>query len=133
LRETFGPDLTIVFLSGDRIEAYDRVAGGLLLGADDYVVKPFAHELVAPGSAACRPYADAALASRLARRELQVLRLLAEGKPQREIATALVISPKTVGTHIKHILSKLGVRNRSQAVALAYRRPCSRWWSEKGV
>jgi DNA-binding NarL/FixJ family response regulator len=37
------------------------------------------------------------------------------------IAAALVISPKTVGTHIEHILSKLGVRSRAQVVVLAYR------------
>jgi ATP/maltotriose-dependent transcriptional regulator MalT len=36
---------------------------------------------------------------------------------------ALVISPKTVGTHIEHILSKLGVPSRAQAVAAAYRDP----------
>jgi DNA-binding NarL/FixJ family response regulator len=50
-----------------------------------------------------------------------VLGLLAEGKSQPDIADELVISPKTVGTHIEHILSKLGVKSRAQAVALAYR------------
>src|SRR3954470_11342550 len=43
LRDTFGEQLPIMFVSGARTEAYDRV-GGLLLGADDYVVKPFAHD-----------------------------------------------------------------------------------------
>jgi DNA-binding NarL/FixJ family response regulator len=57
----------------------------------------------------------------LTRRELQVLRLLAAGRNQREIAEELVISPRTVGTHIEHILEKLGVRSRAQAIALAYR------------
>src|SRR3954452_22349003 len=41
LRDTYGEQLPIVFLSGARTESYDRVSG-LLLGADDYVVKPFA-------------------------------------------------------------------------------------------
>ena len=41
---------------------------------------------------------------------------------QGQIATELVISPKTVATHIQHILSKLGVHTRAQAVALAFRR-----------
>ena len=59
--------------------------------------------------------------SGLTRRELQVLRLLADGQAQAEIASELVISTKTVGTHIEHILSKLDVRSRAQAVALAYR------------
>jgi DNA-binding NarL/FixJ family response regulator len=124
LRDRFGPDLPIVFLSGERVESFDRVAG-LLIGADDYIVKPFApDELVARvqrlvGRTPAR--AQAAGLSLLTRRELEVLRLLADGKRQPEIATALVISPKTVGTHIEHILSKLGVKSRAQAVALAYR------------
>lgn len=50
-----------------------------------------------------------------------MLRLLADGRSQKEIAEGLVISSKTVGTHIEHILEKLGVRSRSQAIALAYR------------
>jgi DNA-binding NarL/FixJ family response regulator len=57
----------------------------------------------------------------LTRREQEVLRLLAEGLRQSEIASRLFISGRTVGTHIEHILSKLGVRSRTQAVALAYR------------
>ena len=50
------------------------------------------------------------------------LSLLADGRTQGQIATELVISPKTVATHIQHILSKLGVHTRAQAVALAFRR-----------
>jgi DNA-binding NarL/FixJ family response regulator len=121
LRESFGPALPIIFLSGERVESYDRVAG-LLLGADDYIVKPFApDELVARVQRLAAREAGRPGAQRLTKRELDVLRLLAEGKPQREIAAALVISPKTVGTHIEHILSKLGVKSRAQAVAVAYR------------
>ena len=51
----------------------------------------------------------------------EILALLAEGKSQREISTTLVISPKTVATHIQHLLSKLGVHSRAQAVAIAFR------------
>ena len=47
--------------------------------------------------------------------------MLADGLDQAEIARRLVISPKTVGTHIERILSKLGVHSRAEAVALAYR------------
>jgi DNA-binding CsgD family transcriptional regulator len=54
-------------------------------------------------------------------RERQVLHLLAEGLDQDEIAQRLFISTKTVATHIEHILGKLGVRSRTQAVAVAYR------------
>jgi len=50
-----------------------------------------------------------------------LLRLLADGLTPTEIAESLVLSPKTVGTHVEHIFSKLGVRTRAQAVAAAYR------------
>ena len=59
--------------------------------------------------------------SRLTTRENQVLRLLARGLDQGEIAQQLAISPATVGTHIQRILTKLDVHSRTQAVALAYR------------
>ena len=61
------------------------------------------------------------LESKLTMRELEVLRLLAGGLGQKEISGHLSISAKTVGTHIEHILMKLGVQSRTQAVALAYR------------
>jgi DNA-binding NarL/FixJ family response regulator len=112
--------IPVVFLSGARTEAYDRV-GGLLIGGDDYVVKPFApDELVARIRGAIARAAPAPAFRSLTKRELQVLALLTDGLVQREIAELLVISPKTVGTHIEHILEKLGAHSRAQAVALAY-------------
>ena len=123
LRDEFGDRLSIMFLSGERTEGLD-LAAGLLLGADDYVVKPFsADELLArvrvrlPSRAAVPP-----LPSDLTKRELEVLGLLAEGLSQKEIAVQLVISSKTVAAHVQHILGKLGVHSRTQAVAQAYRR-----------
>jgi DNA-binding NarL/FixJ family response regulator len=59
--------------------------------------------------------------ARLTHREREVLGLLAEGLRQKEIASRLFISERTVGTHIEHILAKLGVRSRAEAVAVAYR------------
>lgn len=123
LREMLGQTIGIVFVSGERTESLDHVAG-LLIGADDYVAKPFhPDELVARVRAVLRRGARQAprQTSGLTRREMEVLRLLASGQAQAEIASELVISTKTVGTHIEHILAKLEVRSRAQAVALAYR------------
>ena len=123
LRHHFGAEIAIVFVSGSRTESYDRVAG-LLVGADDYVTKPYAaDELLARARRLVTRAApiSATIASRLTKRELEILRLLTEGLEQDEIAQKLFISSRTVGSHIEHILAKLGVNSRTQAVALAYR------------
>ncbi len=52
-------------------------------------------------------------------RELQVLDLIAEGLTNREIAQRLVVSPKTVGAHVEHILTKLGAARRAEIAAWA--------------
>jgi non-specific serine/threonine protein kinase len=57
----------------------------------------------------------------LTRRELEVLRLLAEGRSDREIAAALFISPRTVMHHVASILDKLGADSRTAAAAQAIR------------
>ena len=124
LRAAFGEGLPIVFMSAERTESYDRVAG-LLVGADEYLAKPVApDELLIRIERLLRRGVPVSplIAAKLTRRELEVLSLLAEGFAAAEIATRLVISPKTVSTHIDRILVKLGVKNRAQAVALAYRR-----------
>jgi DNA-binding NarL/FixJ family response regulator len=54
-------------------------------------------------------------------RELLVLRLIAAGRTNGEIAAELFISPKTASVHVTNILRKLGVSNRAQAAALAER------------
>jgi DNA-binding NarL/FixJ family response regulator len=69
-------------------------------------------------SHAARPLVDAA-PSKLSERELDVLRLLAKGMANAEIAEVLVISPKTVKNHIASILVKLQIENRIQAAVYA--------------
>jgi DNA-binding CsgD family transcriptional regulator len=57
----------------------------------------------------------------LTERELDVLRLVAEGLPNAAIGQQLFISPKTVSVHVSHILDKLGVATRGEAAATAHR------------
>jgi two-component system, NarL family, nitrate/nitrite response regulator NarL len=124
LRRRFGETLPVMFVSGERVEPLDRVAG-LLLGADDYLVKPFApDELIARvRRLAIRSASNGedAVTANLTRREREVLELLASGLAQPEIARRLVISSGTVASHIEHILAKLGVHSRAEAVAVAHR------------
>ncbi len=129
LHETFGHDLPVILVSAGRIAALDRTTG-LMLGADDYLVKPLdAGELLARVRRSLRRskpeltngngHRDKA---NLSPRERQILTLLTDGRTQAQIATELVISSKTVATHIQHILTKLGVHTRAQAVATAFQR-----------
>ena len=132
LNERYAGSVPVIFVSGERTEPYDRAAG-LLLGADDYLVKPVdPEELVARvrrtlrrsgtgngngngGAATTEPFAE------LTAREQEVLSLLADGMSTKQIADELVITPRTIGTHVQSILGKLDVHSRAQAVALAHR------------
>lgn len=132
LRDSFGESVAVMFISGSRGEALDRVAG-LLIGADDYLGKPFEpDELVGRARVLLRRQRSALrdrpplgrhakATSLLTSREREVLILLARGRRQEEIAVELVISSKTVATHIQRVLAKLGVHSRAQAVVIAHR------------
>jgi DNA-binding NarL/FixJ family response regulator len=128
LRESHGESLPIVLMSRTKTDDLDRIAG-LLLGADDYITKPVeAGELLARirrvalrSGASLAPSGSNPVRDKLTPRERQVLQMLADGLSQNDIAAELVISPKTVGTHLQHILSKLEVHSRTQAVAIAHR------------
>ncbi len=54
-------------------------------------------------------------------REYEVLRLIAAGRSNAEIAAALFISPRTATTHATNILNKLGLSSRAEVIAFAYR------------
>jgi DNA-binding CsgD family transcriptional regulator len=74
-----------------------------------------------PGSAARAPAGSAADELGLTARELEVLRLVAAGRTNRQIGTELYMSGKTASVHVSRILAKLGAANRSEAGAIARR------------
>ena len=83
---------------------------------------PAAHSALieAAGTGARPAPARAALPDDLTPREAEVLSLVARGLSNREIAESLVVSEATVKTHINHVFSKIGARDRAQAVHYAY-------------
>jgi ATP/maltotriose-dependent transcriptional regulator MalT len=64
--------------------------------------------------------AEASGGSNLTRREGEVLRLVADGLTNADIASRLVVSPRTVHAHLRSVYSKLGVSTRTAAVAKAH-------------
>ena len=98
------------------IEAVRIIAdGGALLAPSvtRRLLDAFAHRLP-------RADASAVTIADLTARELEVLRLIAAGQSNAEIADALVVSETTVKTHVSRVLAKLDLRDRVQAVVFAY-------------
>ena len=112
----------------------DEIARALKAGAKAYVLKDIAAEdLIAcirdvlAGKTYLAPAAAAKLAEgvthvQLTPRELATLRLTADGKANKEIASELGISERTVKTHLGHLFEKLGVTSRTEAIRVASRR-----------
>ncbi|NND83678.1 MAG: response regulator transcription factor [Acidimicrobiia bacterium] len=97
------------------LEAVRTVAAGEALLAPSVtkrIVEEFARRPAAP--------AAAAEVDDLTERELDVLRLLARGRTNAEIAEELFVGEATVKTHVSNVLTKLGIRDRVQAVVFAY-------------
>ena len=94
-----------------------------VVAAGDALLAPAITRRLIGEFALMRPKPDAAPAAAFAAltpRETQVLRLVAEGLSNPEIAVRLVVTEETVKTHVSRILSKLGLRDRTQAVVAAY-------------
>jgi two-component system NarL family response regulator len=112
----------------------DEISRALKAGAKAYVLKDIAAEAliacireVLAGKIYIAPSAAAKLAAGVARvqltpREMATLKLLADGKANKEIAVELDISERTVKTHLAHLFEKLGATSRTEAVKVATRR-----------
>jgi DNA-binding NarL/FixJ family response regulator len=99
------------------VEAVRTVAAGESLFAPSVLQRLVEHFVHRPPPGTAR--LDGPLAE-LSERETEVLRLVGQGLSNAEIADELVISQATVKTHVRHVLQKLGLRDRVQVVALAY-------------
>ena len=119
------------------LTTYDRdddISQALKAGAKAYVLKDIAAEAlvacirdVLAGKTYIAPAAAAKLAEGVTRvqltpREMATLRLLADGKANKEIANELDISERTVKTHLAHLFEKLAVTSRTEAIKVATRR-----------
>jgi DNA-binding NarL/FixJ family response regulator len=106
----------------------------LAAGAKGYVVKGMVREELLEAirsvhagkrhvpSAIAAKLVDHLASEKLTERELQVLKEVAKGKRNKEIGAALSIAEDTVKMHVKSILMKLGVNDRTEAVTIALRR-----------
>ncbi|MDO3703413.1 response regulator transcription factor [Micromonospora sp. C28SCA-DRY-2] len=102
--------------AADLVHAVRVVAGGDALLAPAVTRRLIAEFAARPERRRPRPTELAALTPR----ETEVLRLIARGRSNTEIAADLVVAEQTVKTHVGRILAKLGLRDRAQAVVLAY-------------
>jgi DNA-binding NarL/FixJ family response regulator len=134
LREIDPALRVIVFTAFDTDE---RIVKAVQAGAQGYLLKGVPRDeifnairVVHAGGALLQPVIASKLLRQVSRdaqpepdplteRELEVLRLMAQGQMNKEIAAALVISERTVKFHVSAILSKLGAGNRTEAVTLA--------------
>ena len=100
-------------------DAVRTVAGGEALLAPSILRRLIAHHSIAPGTAAEPRHAIPGL-QQLTEREFEVFLLLGRGFSNQEIARELWISESTVKTHVTRLFAKLELRDRAQAVILAY-------------
>jgi DNA-binding NarL/FixJ family response regulator len=101
--------------SAEEIERAIRAVAGGHTHLDPTIQQRLVTTLLSTSSSTDAPRSDG-----LTSRELEVLKLIAAGLSNTEIASALVVSAATVKTHINHIFQKTGARDRAQAVRYAY-------------
>jgi DNA-binding NarL/FixJ family response regulator len=143
VRQAAAPDVRILVLT--TFDADENIVEALRAGASGFLLKDVtpadfvaAIRTIAAGEALLSPGVTRRLLDRFAERlppvnderhaalrelterELEVLRLVARGRSNREIADALGLAEPTVKTHVSHVLDKLALRDRAQAVILAY-------------
>lgn len=131
------PSMKVLFLSSYHDEeallaATFAGASGYLLKEIDSIALTMAVETVAKGQSVVDPHMTAAVLDRmrtlstsseknalaaLSPQEMRVLRLLAEGSTNKEIAQALELADKTVANYVQHVFQKIGVTRRAQATA----------------
>jgi DNA-binding NarL/FixJ family response regulator len=126
------PDARIIVISGRHEE--DVIFRAQRAGAATYLLKEALSDNLAPiirevhsgggtiSPEVARKLADGLLRSTLTPREIEVLKLVAEGFRNKEIAARLTITQQTVEFHIKNIFAKLGVNDRTRAATVAARR-----------
>ncbi|HET6858498.1 MAG TPA: response regulator transcription factor [Streptomyces sp.] len=103
-----------------RAAADDLVQAVRLVARSDSLLFPAALRGLAAEHAARRPAAPPPWAARLTDRESEVLRLMAVGLTNAEIAARLLVGPATAKSHVAAVLAKTGARDRTQAVIRAY-------------
>jgi DNA-binding NarL/FixJ family response regulator len=133
IRQLYPGVQALIFTAFDTDE---RILAAVRAGAKGYLLKGAPREdifkairLASKGESLLQPVvasrllqhvAEAGLISpHLTKRELEVLHLLAQGRTNKQISTALVVSERTAKFHVSAILRKLGVGNRTEAVASA--------------
>jgi DNA-binding NarL/FixJ family response regulator len=135
LREAKSPTRVIIFTAFDTDE---RILEAVQAGVQGYLLKGAPREelfnavrVVQAGGSLLQPIVASRLMRQMSQenapslresltaRELEVLRLIAQGQQNKEIAAALVISERTVKFHVSSILGKLGAGNRTEAVRIA--------------
>ena len=103
------------------VPKHQLIAGVRTVGAGDALLAPsITRRLIKEFAAARSPSTKTRGLDELTPRELEVFRLLATGLNNAEIAERLIVGETTIKTHVTRILMKLGVRDRVQAVVLAY-------------